>query len=271
MIRREQNGQPLLDVLERHQGTSRRKAKQLLDEHRVFVNGRRVWMARHAVRTGDRVEIQDSAPRPPASAPVRVLYEDEHYLVADKPTGLLSNGPDSLEEALRLRFPDQDLLAVHRLDRETSGCNLFARGAAARDAMLPLFKGHAVTKTYHALVKGRVPRELVEIRSPVDGQPAVTHLRILDANARASHLMLKIETGRTHQIRVHLQCARFPVLGDKVYLTRALPEDWMRQVPRQMLHAVRLAFRHPATGVMVRITAPLPADFRQCLRALKLT
>jgi len=252
---------------------SKGKAKALLDQRVVFVNGRRVWMARHALRPGDLVEVQAQAvaPAAPAGAPApAVLYEDGDYLVVNKPPGRLAAGPDSVERDLQARRRLPALAAVHRLDRDTSGCLLFAKHARALAAAIGLFGQRAVTKVYHAIAAGRLPDGVHEINVPVDGQPALTRVARLDANPRASHLKLNIETGRTHQIRKHLLAVRHPVLGDKAYGGRFQPAGWQQEVPRQMLHAAVLAFPQPLTGAPVRCAAPLPGDFRACLRHLRL-
>ncbi|MCX6996269.1 MAG: RNA pseudouridine synthase [Kiritimatiellaeota bacterium] len=175
-----------------------------------------------------------------------------------------------MESALRAQGGLPALAAVHRLDRDTSGCLLFAKNARALAAAIALFGGRAVTKVYHALAAGRLPDGLREIKVPVDGQPALTRVERLDVNPRASHLKLNIETGRTHQIRKHLLAVHHPVLGDKAYGGRFQPPGLQQEIPRQMLHASVLAFTQPLTGAPVRCKAALPEDFRACLRALRL-
>ena len=251
---------------------SKGKAKALLDQRVVFVNGRRVWMARHELHAGDEVEVQTPAGHDPAAAarPPDTLYEDDDYLVVDKPAGSLAAGPDSVESSLQSSRQLPALAAVHRLDRDTSGCLLFAKNARALEAAIALFGSRAITKVYHAIAAGRLPDGIHEIKVPVDGQPALTRVERLDANPRASHLKLNIETGRTHQIRKHLLAVHHPVLGDKAYGGRFQPAGLQQDIPRQMLHSSVLAFTHPATGAAVRCKAPLPEDFRSCLRALRL-
>ena len=143
--------------------------------------------------------------------------------------------------------------------------------AEAKPAFIELFESHRVTKTYHAIVSSQVRADLKEITAPIDGKTAVTRLTLLSANRLASHLKLAIETGRTHQIRKHMLAIRHPVLGDKVYSTNIQPHPELRRIPRQMLHASSLTFRHPVTGELVRAKAPFPADYAGCLRMLKLT
>ena len=262
---------PLLDFLSRRLQLSRRKAKDLLDSRNEFVNERRIWMARHTLAAGDQVAALLSTPLAPGSAPAALplLLADEHLLAIDKPAGLAANGPDSAESRLQAERADPAIRAVHRLDRDTSGCLLFARSAEAFDRMVALFREHAVSKIYQVLATGRLEGSDT-IRRPLEGLPAVTSFAVLAANALASHLRVKIETGRTHQIRKHLSALGHPVVGDRSYGTaRAVPEP-LRAVSRQMLHAARISFRHPFTGEQVDVTAPLPRDFRAMLDRLRL-
>ncbi|MFH0880255.1 MAG: RluA family pseudouridine synthase [Lentisphaerota bacterium] len=261
---------PILDFLAGKTKLSRKKAKALLDLRVVFVNNKRIWMARHPLSVGDRVEIHTET-APVGKPKIKTLHEDADYLIIDKPPGWLSNGPDSLEDFLRAAIPNASLQAVHRLDRDTTGCLLFAKSQEAFERMVLLFKSRAITKLYQTIVHGRVSGSTDEVSLPIDGEPAVTKLQILDSNVHATHLKLLIETGRTHQVRRHMQSIHHPVIGDKSYFTTAQDSAPLREVSRQMLHAVRLAFKHPVSGEVVRVTAPLPADFKACLRALKLT
>ena len=263
-------GVTLQAFLATHLRLSKGKAKELLDRRVVFVNGRRVWMAKHELRARDEIEVQQVvAPMALKTIP-KILFQDEALLVVDKPAGLLANGVGSVEERLREHFNLLALEVVHRLDRDTSGCLLLAKNHSAREALVALFGQREVTKVYHALAAGRVPDDVREIRVPVDGEPALTRIERLDANPQASHLKLNIETGRTHQIRKHLLAIRHPVLGDKQYGGRFQPAGMQAEIPRQMLHAAVLVFPHPVTGAAIRCIAPLPPDFRACLHRLHL-
>ena len=261
----------LVDFLAHHLRTSKKGARRLLDARVVFVNEKRVWMARHVLRPGDRVEVNVPAAAPAPDRAIPILFQDSLCIVANKPAGILANGPESLEDVLRKQTRCPAIEAVHRLDRDTSGCLLCAKHADAKAALVALFESHRVTKTYHAIVSGQVPADLREITAPIDGKTAVTRLTLLSANRIASHLKLSIETGRTHQIRKHMAAARHPVLGDKVYSTNIQPHPELRRVPRQMLHASSLTFKHPNSDELVRTKAPLPSDFSGCLKMLKLT
>ncbi len=276
-ITRKHAGSPLLDFLSNELKLSKRAAKDLLDRRNVHVNGQRVWMARHMLQTGDVVSLPETVggwikERTTQNRKIPILWEDEHYLIADKPAGLLSAGAASLERRLQEQCRLPALRVVHRLDRDTSGCLILARSRADFDAIVPLFRARHINKTYHALVHGKMTKGEQRISKPLGGRTAVSHVRVLDSSPVASHLAIKIETGRTHQIRIHVASIRHPVLGDQRY--RRQDEDTAElaaAVPRQMLHARTIQFLHPVTSQSVRAEAPLPADFKTCLRHLKLT
>lgn len=257
-------GLTLQDAVAEKLGVSRRKAKQALDDRRVFVNGQRIWMARHALNKGDRVEVAASVESGGES--LKTLFEAAGLCVIDKPPGLLSNGPRSVEH--RLRRTNTSWRAVHRLDRDTSGCLLFADSEALYAALVEQFKQRAVAKTYEALVWGRIDKKRFSIGKPIDGQPARTDVQALKAGKIATHVRVHIHTGRTHQIRRHLADIGHPVAGDKQYGPRQVDRPEMRAVPRQLLHAKSLGFTHPKTGKKVRVEAPLPDDFKGMLKRL---
>ena len=268
-IREKQEGLRLFEVIAAELDISKKKAQAALDAKQVLVNGKRIWMKNHRVKEGDRIELLVQATPAPLPKKIRVLWQDEAYLIVNKPAFLLTNAAsDSLEARLQKQEKNPEICAVHRLDRETSGCVIFAKSAAAKRKMIPLFKGRDIMKIYRAVVVGSFPRKWNEIHTDIDGYISVTRVKTLDANRHASYLELRIETGRTHQIRRHLADKRYPVLGDKKYAGTG-SEISLAQ-PRQMLHAYRLVFTHPETKKTVRVLAPLPQDFRQCLSMLKL-
>jgi RluA family pseudouridine synthase len=269
-VGRDEDAMPLVDFLAGHLALSRTRARARLDARWVFVNDRRTWMARHRLRAGDRVEVRPG-PAPAAEGEVRVLHRDEQVLVCDKPPGLLSVGTDSLEERLRRQLGRPPLVAVHRLDRDTSGCLLLAADAGVKAALVDAFRRREVEKTYRAIVSGRLAREQTRIARSLEGRSALTEVRVLGAVPRASYLAVRLATGRTHQIRKHLAGIRHPVLGDRQYFTAPLRDAQLREVPRQMLHAFAIAFAHPVTGERLRVKAPLPADFQATLRRLNLS
>lgn len=279
----------LLDFLAQKFALSRRAAKAMIDGRSVWVNRTCVWIARYALKTGDLVEVPtavvkgaqkqsavNSDPRSPIPVPrsqpprrhVRVLWSDDNYLVCDKPAGVVScDDPKSAEAILRAQEAIPTLVAVHRLDRDTTGCLLFAKSHAAFLAAVELFKTHKVSKTYHAIVVGRFPHAHQVIDAPLDGEPAVSRVAREAASADASFLRVRIETGRTNQIRRHLASIRFPIVGDRVFGLKRARDMRLLQVPRQMLHASTLKLPNPLDRhAEIRAHAPLPADFRAALR-----
>ncbi len=249
-------------------GLSRKQAKRRLDERGIFVNRRRVWMAHHPLRRGDLVELAGAARSTPAPAALRILHEDGACVVVDKPAGMPSTGPDSAESRLRSRDPG--IRPVHRLDRDTSGCLLFARTEAARAALESQFEAREIDKVYQAIVIGPFPPTLARIERPLEGLSALTECRLLRRNADAAYIEARPRTGRTHQVRLHLQAAGYPLAGDRAYATRAIHDERLRQLSRQMLHAWRIAWRDPASGEPRRAQAALPPDFRDALALMRL-
>lgn len=259
------SGQELLDLLAEELGLSRRKAKAALDRREVFINGRRVWMARHQLQSGDRIEVVRSEDERSDAGEQEILLRDEHYVIVNKRAGVLSCGPGSLESELQSTLKLPDLSAVHRLDRDTTGCLMFALTAKALEEMILLFRHRRVDKRYHVLVEGMVREKYRTIDTPIAGEESVTHVEVLSSNRRASHLFVRIETGRTHQIRRHLLAIGFRVLGDKTYGAGRKVEADYRDVARQMLHASSIRFVHPFSRRDVNVTAPLPVDFKKSL------
>jgi len=258
----------LVDFISARQSCSLRKAKALLDERRVFVNERRVWMAKHALRAGDEVEIAGGGAPKPASRTLPILTRDKDFLTINKPAGLLSNGPDSAETHLREQTGIPTLRAVHRLDRDTSGCLLFALHDKAFTRAVDRFKERGVVKVYHAIVAGAVRRETT-IRKMLDGREAITHIRPLAYTDEASHLQIKIDTGRTHQIRKHVAGLGHPVLGDRQYMTGRMDDVRFRSIPRQMLHASHLRMTWTDDTPALDARAPFPADYKKTLQKLR--
>lgn len=282
IVGRADAGKTLQDFLAAWLGVSRRAAKAVIDGRSVWVNRRCVWIAHHTLKAGDAVELahvalaaarrQAAGPRcaiaPEARKHVRVLAEFGDFLVVDKPAGLLSSDDSrSVEAILREQLGDPGLLAVHRLDRDTTGCLLFARSAAAHVAAVEVFKTHFVKKEYRAIVVGRFAHPHVTVDAPLDGLPAVSHVTREAVGEDASFLRIRIETGRTNQIRRHLSSIRHPVVGDRMFGLKSARDPRLMSVPRQMLHAAALELPHPtAKGETIRAHSPLPADFRATLK-----
>ena len=222
------------------------------------------------------------------SLPLDIVFEDDHLLVINKPAGLVvhpgAGNPDhTLINALLAHCPDITGVGgirrpglVHRLDKDTSGLLVAAKTDAAYQSLVKQLRYRQVGREYLGIVKGELEgkgkvdapigrhasaRKKMAVR-PEGGKGAVTRFAVLQSNEKAGLLHLKLETGRTHQIRVHLQYIHHPILGDEVY--GGASED----AARPMLHAFRLAFRHPLTGTEKSFFAAPPNDFEDCLRAL---
>lgn len=272
----------LQDFLAARFSFSRRTAKAVIDGRNVWVNRKCVWMARFQLKTGDAVEVPtevikaaakqsgravDSV-RPPPKRHVRVLWSDGSYLVCDKPSGIVScDDPKSVESILREQERIPTLEAVHRLDRDTTGCLMFAKNHAALAAAVEIFKTHKVTKIYHAIAAGKFPFAHQVIDSPLDNRPAVTRVKREAFGAEASFLRVRIETGRTNQIRRHLASIRAPIVGDRVFGLKSARAAKLMEVPRQMLHASTLSLPNPLDlGEEIKVHSPLPADFRGALK-----
>ena len=281
----------LQDFLAARFSLSRRTAKAMVDGRSVWVNRKCVWIARYAIKTGDVVEVPqavvkgaqaqgadrrrtrgEGAAGPAAQAQgarhVRVLWQDDGYLVCDKPAGLIScDDPKSVESILRAQEGIPTLEAVHRLDRDTTGCLLFAKRRAALEAAVEMFKTHRVSKVYHAIVVGEFKFSHRQVDTQLDGQDAVSRIAREATSPDASFLRVSIETGRTNQIRRHLASIRFPIVGDRVFGLKNARDPRLMRVPRQMLHASTLSLPNPLLPrEKISVHSPLPADFRQTLR-----
>ena len=277
-------GDPLLlqDLLVARMALTRRAAKAIIDSRQVWVNRKCVWIARYGLKPGDIVETPANVAMGSRSfhAPhnllkaaqseqrvhIRILWREGDYLVADKPAGILScDDPKSAEAVLREQLELPTLEAVHRLDRETSGCLLFAANHAAKEAAVEVFKARRVSKVYHAIAAGEFKYAHTRIDDPLDGEMAVSHVNREAVGDGASFLRVAIETGRTNQIRRHLASVRAPILGDRVFGLKTARDPRLMQVPRLMLHASSLSLKNPAKGGEISVHSPLPADFRKTL------
>jgi len=268
-VKPHEDGSTLLEFLADRLRCSKKQAKVLLDGKQVLVNDQRIWMAKHIVSRKDIIETI----RPETKIQkIEILKKSGDLLIVNKPAGLVTNGSaKSLEVRLQRELNNPECCAVHRLDRETTGCVIFAKNAEAKAAMIPLFKNQEIVKIYRAIVSGRVSDHLQTITRDIDGQSATTLVNVLDCGRHASYLELRIKTGRTHQIRKHLATVRHPVLGDKGYAGSKEMVDVLRTLSRQMLHAYKLILPTPNNPEQpLRVTAPVPADFKATLDALKL-
>jgi len=262
---------------------SRAAAERLLAARAVLVDG--VPRAKsHRLEGGEEVLVEQApeAPPPRPAPELRIAYEDEHLIVVDKPAGVVvhpaaGHASGTLVQALAGRTAGGDPERpgiVHRLDRDTSGLMVVARTERAYDGLRALVDQRAVQREYLALVRGRPRSRTGRIEAPIGRdrhdplrhsldtdtpREAITHFEVLELLPTHALLRVRLETGRTHQIRVHLAAIGLPVAGDPVY---GAPEPGLR---RQFLHAARLAFAHPVTGADVDITSPLPDDLQAAL------
>jgi len=270
-VRRNEQGTALITYLRKALNLSGKAAKRLLDDRAVLVNGQRIWMARHPLAAGDRLRIVEAPGPRRAPTALTILAQGEGYAVVDKPAGILAQGQAGIEGLLRKQMGNPALACVHRLDRDTTGCLLLAGDPAMREQLVTAFASRHVTKLYHAIVHGRIRADSRVITRAIDGQRAVTRIRVLDRGAKATHIQALIETGRTHQIRKHMAAIHHPIAGDRTYAAERAAGEFALAAPRQMLHAAKLTFPDPRSGELVRVTAPQPADFRAMLKACHLT
>jgi 23S rRNA pseudouridine1911/1915/1917 synthase len=258
---------------------------------------------RDPVRGGEMVSLQvvleDQTTAEPEDIPLDVLYEDDQVFVLDKPAGLVvhpgAGNPDStLVNALLYRDPSLVSLPragiVHRLDKDTSGVMVVARTLPAHTALVAQLSAREVHRQYLAVVVGalvsggtasgaidRHPRDRIRMAVREDGREAVTHFRLRERFRAHTLLECRLETGRTHQIRVHMAHLKHPIIGDPMYggslkLPRGASEGLvaaLRGFKRQALHAETLEFVHPTSGEPVRVSAPVPADLQGLLAALR--
>ena len=265
---------------------SRARAQRLIEAGAVLVDGRRA-PKRHRLTAGEVVSVEEPEAAPAAEAPdarFSVPYRDEHLLVVDKPAGVVvhparGHRQGTLAQALSgVAAGGEDVARagiVHRLDRDTSGLLVVARSEAAHRALRAALQARAITREYLVLVEGRPPARTGTIDAPLGRdrrlrtristdtdtpRSAVTHFELERALPRTTLLRVRLETGRTHQIRAHLQAIGHPVVGDPEYGTPG-----RLGLERQFLHATRLAFTHPITGEAVDVSSPLPEDLRAAL------
>ena len=269
---------------------SRSRLARLIEEGHVRVDGRPA-APRLKMKSGEAVEVA-LAPRPadaafaPEAIALAVVHEDASLLVIDKPAGLVvhpgsGNWAGTMLNALLHHAPEASELPragiVHRLDKDTSGLLVVAKTEAAQLALVRQLQERTVKRTYLALARGLVkaggtveapigrhPTQRTRMAVVRGGKPAVTHYRVRERFTAHTLLECSLETGRTHQIRVHLASIGHPIEGDATYSGRG-----PRAFARQALHAWKLAFVHPSSGKPVEFESPLPADLRAFLEGLR--
>jgi 23S rRNA pseudouridine1911/1915/1917 synthase len=267
---------------------SRARAQRLIEAGAVLVDGA-VVPKRHRVAAGEVVVVDEDADRAPAGDPTQtaefsVAFEDDHLIVVDKPAGVVvhparGHWHGTLAQALEGRAAGgSDAFRagiVHRLDRDTSGLLVVAKSDAVHTALKDALARRDMVREYLALVEGRPPARSGTIDAPIgrdrrlrtrhstdtdEPREALTHFALERTLPRATLLRVRLQTGRTHQIRVHLQAIGHPVCGDPEYGTAGL-----YGLERQFLHAEHLAFTHPVTGAPVDVHSPLPPDLAAAL------
>jgi 23S rRNA pseudouridine1911/1915/1917 synthase len=277
---------------------SRTYLQKLIAGGMVLVNGKPV-KANYRIRHGDIVKLAIPEPQPLETGPenihLNILYEDEHIIVIDKPQGMVvhpaaGNRSGTLVNALIHHYGDNlsDINGVlrpgivHRLDKDTSGVLLVAKTNTAHRKLTDMFKGHEIKKIYFAIVEGKVATDKGKIdapvgRHPVDrkkmavnpgrGRNAVTHFQVIERFKNCTMLKIRLETGRTHQIRVHMAFIGHPVLGDNTYGKKHVNRSM--GIDKQMLHAGLIGFRHPVTGEYMEFESKLPGHFNSVLDMLR--
>jgi 23S rRNA pseudouridine1911/1915/1917 synthase len=265
---------------------SRARAQRLIEAGAVLVDGRAA-PKRHLVAAGEVISVDEPEEAPPTEVPeaaYAVPYADEHLLVVDKPAGVVvhparGHRTGTLAQALAgVAAGGEDAARagiVHRLDRDTSGLLVVARTEEAHRALRAALQRREITREYLALVEGRPPARSGTIDAPLGRdrrvrtrmstdtdapRAAITHFEIEQALPRTTLLRVRLETGRTHQIRAHLRAIDHPVVGDPEYATPG-----RLGLERQFLHAARLAFAHPVTDAPIDVSSPLPPDLQAAL------
>ena len=274
---------------------SRAHIQKMIENESVLVNYKKTKES-YKIQKEDKIELQKEEPKEvelkAQNIPIDVLYEDNDIIVVNKPKGMVvhpANGnPDGTLVNAVMAICKGSLSGiggeirpgiVHRLDKDTSGVIIVAKNDKSHINMSEQIKEHKVEKTYIALVKGYVKENEATIDMPIgrstkdrkkmavnkDGKRAVTHFKVLERFPNYTLLEVKIETGRTHQIRVHLSEIGYPIVGDEVYSNGK--NEW--GVKGQCLHAKSLKFKHPITGKEMFIEAPLPKYFEDILQSLR--
>ncbi len=280
---------------------SRTRIKEWIESGQILVNGGRL-KPKDKILGGEKIEVCAELPDvievAPEAIELDIVHRDQHVLIINKPAGLVvhpgaGNSAGTLQNAL-LHF-DATLAhlprggIVHRLDKDTSGLLVIARTLEAHTELVRALEVHDVEREYEAISVGvmtaggtvdapigRHPVDRLKQAIREDGRESVTHYRVIQRYRGHTHVRLNLETGRTHQIRVHMAHIKYPLVGDRVYGGRLLlpkgatPEliEALRGFGRQALHAARLAFEHPVTGKPVEAVAPTPADMKALLKAL---
>ena len=274
---------------------SRTAIQRLIDEDKIKVNGKKEKSS-YKVQYGDKIEIEEETAKEielkAQDIPIETIYEDNDIIVVNKPKGMVvhpANGnPDGTLVNAIMSICKDSLSGiggeirpgiVHRLDKNTSGAIIIAKNDKAHINLSEQLKNHEIKKTYIALVRGIVKENNATINMPIarskkdrkkmdvdkNGKEAITHFKVLNRFQDCTLLEINIETGRTHQIRVHLSHIGYPIIGDDVYSNGK--NKW--NIEGQCLHAKSLDFKHPITGKQMHIDAPIPEYLEKILIELK--
>lgn len=277
-------------------GLTRSYIQKLIKEERISVNSHAV-KANYKLNPGDEIFVRIPEPEfpdiVPENIPLDILYEDQDILIVNKPKGMVVHpAPGHYTGTLvnAVMYHCKDNLSgingvtrpgiVHRIDKDTTGSLLICKNDASHQYFADLLKEHAITRKYHAIVCGNLKEDSGTVnasvgRHPTDrkrmstrcvnGRPAITHYKVLERFGDYTYIECTLETGRTHQIRVHMASIGHPVLGDTVYGPAKCPY----RLEGQTLHAKILGIRHPATGEYMEFDAPLPEYFQELLAKLR--
>ena len=274
---------------------SRSMVQKLIKENRVFVNGKNEKES-YKIKVNDNITIQIEDPKSSKleaqDIPLNIIYEDNDIIVINKPKGMVvhpGNGnPDNTLVNAVLAHCKGSLSGiggeirpgiVHRIDKDTSGLIIVAKNDKSHINLSEQIKNHEVTKIYTALVKGNISEDEATIDMPIgrdkkdrkkmsvtrDGKEAVSHIKVVKRYGNYTLIRVKIDTGRTHQIRVHMAKIGHPVIGDEVYSSGKNEFG----VKGQMLHSTILKFKHPISGKEIKLEAPLPQYFEDVLSKLE--
>ena len=287
---------------------SRSRIRKWIDEGAVLVNGVQV-KAGYKLRIGDQIEVDEPEPEELLSAApepmdLEIVYEDEDLAIVNKPQGMVvhpSAGHPKGTLVNRLMYHFQGQLSgingvlrpgiVHRIDKDTSGLLVICKSDRAHNALSTMLADHDITRKYHAIVYGNIKEEEGTIDQPLGratadrkkmaivpgGRRAVTHYKVLERFGVFTYIEVTLETGRTHQIRVHMKSIQHPVLGDPLYGPMTFNKEQGRLIASvkeeishgQLLHAKVLGFRHPVSGTYMEWESELPAPFERVLSAFR--
>ena len=270
---------------------------KMIEENLVLYNGK-PSKASTKMKAGDRIELFEKEPEPLAvkgeEIPLEIVYEDDDLMVINKPRGMvvhpapghtsgtlvnavLSHAGESLSSINGVLRPG----IVHRIDKDTSGLILICKNDFSHKALAKQLEEHSITRRYHAICSGRLKEEQGTVSAPIGrdeknrkqqainykhGKEAITHYRLLENLQNASLLECRLETGRTHQIRVHMKSIGHPLLGDPLYG----PKKNLYAIKGQALHAMVLGFVHPRSGEYMEFSADYPEDFQKLLNKLRI-